>query len=163
MENTQEPSTIAVDEPGKEEKMGTTKLRKTRKKRAAKKSQPAKVVAAKSKGKGTGTRYSAAEKKEIVDFAVSLGRGGQTKAAKKYKVSMLSLSRWMKGVPKAGKKSKGKVGRPKGTGKKRGRPSGVKATTHPIIAKRTQKRILKGLKRMAHGIELLAEAFGHIT
>lgn len=61
----------------------------------------------KAKGKGKGTRYSAEEKAEILDFAANYGRGGQTAAAKKFNVSPLTISNWKKS-PAAGGKSKGK-------------------------------------------------------
>ncbi|MCW1921083.1 transposase [Luteolibacter arcticus] len=43
-----------------------------------------------------GKRYSEQEKAEILAFIESQGRGGQSKAAKKYGVSPLTLSSWRK-------------------------------------------------------------------
>ena len=57
-------------------------------------------MAAKKKTKGK--RYSDAEKKKIIAFVEKVnaekGRGGVTAAAKKYKVSPLSISNWIKGT-----------------------------------------------------------------
>ena len=41
-------------------------------------------------------RYSAEEKQEILDFIKAQGRGGVTKAVKKYKVTAATLSAWKK-------------------------------------------------------------------
>ncbi len=59
-----------------------------------------------------GVRYTPAEKQEVIDFAVSYntanGRGGQSKAAEKFKISQLTVANWLKGagVAKPGKKVK---------------------------------------------------------
>ncbi|MEI6818248.1 MAG: hypothetical protein WCL19_01460 [Verrucomicrobiota bacterium] len=61
-----------------------------------------------------GVRYTDAEKKEIVDFVVEYnatnGRGGQSTAAEKFKISPLTIAAWLKtaGLGKSSKK-KGKV------------------------------------------------------
>lgn len=57
--------------------------------------------AAKSSGKSkVGKRYSAEQKAEITDFVASYnaanGRGGQSKAAEKFKVSPLTVMAWLK-------------------------------------------------------------------
>jgi len=52
----------------------------------------AKKKAAKKKAK----RYSEAEKKEILDFIEAQGRGGQTKAVKKFKVTAATIASWKK-------------------------------------------------------------------
>lgn len=63
-----------------------------------------------------GIRYTDAQKKEIVDFAVSYnaenGRGGQSKAADKFKVSQLTVASWLKasGAPSKSKAAKGSKG-----------------------------------------------------
>lgn len=48
----------------------------------------------------TGIRYSAAKKKEVVDFVKkynsSNGRGGQSAAAKKFKVTPLTIAAWLR-------------------------------------------------------------------
>jgi len=41
-------------------------------------------------------RYTDAKKKEILDFIEAQGRGGQTKAVKKYKVTAASIAAWKK-------------------------------------------------------------------
>lgn len=64
------------------------------------------MAAKKAKGRGKGTRYSAEQKAEILDFAATYGRGGQTAAALKFNVSPLTISNW--------KKSAGTGGKPKG-------------------------------------------------
>ena len=129
-------------------------------------SKKAAKVPAKRRGKGaTGKRYTEDQKKEVLGFMNSMGRGGLTAASKKFKISMLTLSRWAKGSPAGGAKRRG---RPPGSGKtkvkgKRGRPAGVRAVSSAAFNKRAQKGIQKGLKRMAHGIEMLAQAFAHLT
>jgi DNA-binding transcriptional regulator YdaS (Cro superfamily) len=68
---------------------------------------PKKAKAGKSK---VGTRYTDEQKKEVVDFAVAYnaanGRGGQSKAADKFKISPLTVMAWLKaaGVKKSAKK-----------------------------------------------------------
>lgn len=46
--------------------------------------------------KKTAKRYSDEEKKTILDFIEAQGRGGQTKAVKKFKVTPATLSAWKK-------------------------------------------------------------------
>ncbi len=60
-------------------------------------------MSSKTKGGKTsakGKRYSAAEKEEILDFVEQVnaekGRGGQSAASKKYKISPLTISSWLK-------------------------------------------------------------------
>lgn len=57
-------------------------------------------------------RYTAAQKKKIVDFVndhnAKNGRGGQAAAVKKFKVSVLSVGKWLKGGAAPAKKSTGK-------------------------------------------------------
>ena len=47
-----------------------------------------------------GKRYTTEEKREIIDFVneynATNGRGGQTAASKKYSVSALTISNWLK-------------------------------------------------------------------
>ena len=84
--------------------------------KAAKTAKPAKA-ASKSKA---GTRYTDAQKKEVVDFTVAYnaanGRGGQSKAASKFKVSPLTVMSWLKaaGVNGSSKKAakKGRAAAP---------------------------------------------------
>lgn len=55
-----------------------------------------------------GVRYTDAQKKEVTDFALSYnaanGRGGQSKAADKFKISQITIASWLKAAsaPKAG-------------------------------------------------------------
>jgi DNA-binding transcriptional regulator YdaS (Cro superfamily) len=73
---------------------------------------PKKAKAGKSKA---GTRYTDEQKKEVVDFAVGYneanGRGGQSKAAAKFKISPLTVVAWLKaaGVKGGAKKGTAKV------------------------------------------------------
>lgn len=77
--------------------------------KAAKASKPAKVkkkaakkakAGAKKGSKGAGKRYSATEKQEVVNFVnaynASNGRGGQSEAARKFNISILTVSAWLK-------------------------------------------------------------------
>lgn len=54
------------------------------------------------KSSAKGVRYTDAQKKEVVDFAVeynsSNGRGGQSKAAEKFGISPLTVASWLKGT-----------------------------------------------------------------
>lgn len=61
-----------------------------------------------SKIKGsTGRRYSEAEKKKIIRFDESQGRGGIIRAKEKFGVSNIALNRWLKGIGSdPGKRSK---------------------------------------------------------
>lgn len=67
-------------------------------------------MSTKSKKAGsTGVRYTDAQKKEVVDFVAKYnsenGRGGQSAAAKKFKVTQLTISAWLKAF--GGKAAKG--------------------------------------------------------
>jgi len=77
--------------------------------KAAKASKPARVKkkaakkaksGAKNGSKGAGKRYSATEKQEVVNFVnaynASNGRGGQSEAARKFNISILTVSAWLK-------------------------------------------------------------------
>ena len=77
--------------------------------KAAKASKPAKAkkksarkakAGAKKGSKGAGKRYSATEKQEVVNFVnaynASNGRGGQSEAARKFNISILTVSAWLK-------------------------------------------------------------------
>jgi len=65
--------------------------------------------------KGNIKRYSAAKKKEILNFVKNYnkktGRGGQAAAAKKYKVGALSIANWSKKEAPAGAKTSKKKAR----------------------------------------------------
>ena len=63
-------------------------------------------MATRKKGKSSkGRRYSAEEKANIIAHVekvnASKGRGGQTAASKKFGISMLTISTWMKKSPAA--------------------------------------------------------------
>ena len=66
------------------------------KKKAAKKAKSG----TKKASKGVGKRYSSAEKQEVVDFVNAYnstnGRGGQSAAARKFNISILTISSWLK-------------------------------------------------------------------
>ena len=51
---------------------------------------------AKAKSKAKAKRYTDEKKKEILNFIDSQGRGGQTKAVKKYKVTAATIAAWRK-------------------------------------------------------------------
>lgn len=82
--------------------------------KAAKKAKAPKAAKA-PKGKGnTRARYNAEQKKEVMDFVASYnaenGRGGQSKAAAKFKISPITVMAWLKAAgikaaPKKGKKA----------------------------------------------------------
>ena len=76
--------------------------------------EPAASKAPTTKGK----RYNPEERKEILDFIASYNkknkRGGLKTASKKYKVSAVSISRWMKSSDKPDKKKGRKPGRKPG-------------------------------------------------
>ncbi len=95
-----------VSKPGK-------KIKPAKAPKAPKLAKAPKVSTAKAKAKGgIGTRYTPAEKQEVVDFVTSYnsanGRGGQSHAAAKFGVSPLTVMAWLKksGAPKPGKKTK---------------------------------------------------------
>jgi len=70
-------------------------------------------MSTKSKKASTGVRYTAEQKQNIVDFVVqhnaSQGRGGQSAASKKFKVTPLTISAWLKAAGAAPKGSAKKV------------------------------------------------------
>lgn len=47
-----------------------------------------------AKAKKKAKRYSAEQKKEILDYIAKQGRGGQTKAVAKYKVTAATIASW---------------------------------------------------------------------
>ncbi len=82
-------------------------------KKATKTAKVAKV--AKAGGTKAGTRYTAEQKQEVVDFTVAYnaenGRGGQSKAAAKFNISPLTVMAWLKaaGIKRGPKKAAGKA------------------------------------------------------
>lgn len=89
--------------------------KKAAKKAAAKTSAKSAKPAPKST---KGTRYTDAQKKEVIDFAVAYnaanGRGGQSKAASKFGISPLTIMAWLKaaGVKKGKKGMASKLAKP---------------------------------------------------
>lgn len=75
-------------------------------------------------------RYTDETKAEVVNFVKKYnednGRGGQTAAVEKFKVSPISIANWL---TKAGEKLPGKGGRKKAAKGKPGRPKGTKVAT----------------------------------
>lgn len=60
----------------------------------------------KSKVKGnTGKRYTDAQKKQVLDFVASQGRGGIIAAQRKFGVSYIAMRRWMNSSGKTTKAS----------------------------------------------------------
>ena len=51
---------------------------------------------AKAKSKAKAKRYTDAQKNEILNFIVAQGRGGQTKAVAKFKVTAATIAAWKK-------------------------------------------------------------------
>lgn len=92
-----------------------------------------------------GKRYSAAEKKEIIDFVDQVntekGRGGQSAASKKFGISPLTISSWLKkgagaeGAAKAGRKT------PKKAARQGGRRASVLDQLASLDAEIRQRRI----------------------
>jgi len=71
------------------------------------------AMASRKKGKNSkGRRYSAEEKATIIGHVekvnASKGRGGQTEASKKFGISMLTISNWMKKSPATSTRATGK-------------------------------------------------------
>lgn len=79
-------------------------------------------------------RYSAAKKQEIIDFVKDFnntkGRGGQAAASKKFKVSQLSISNWLKGGGASKKKASKKKARATAS-------SGAKGSVASILKRMT--------------------------
>ena len=82
----------------------------------------------------TGVRYSDAQKKEIVDYVIqynsSKGRGGQSAASKKFKVTPLTISAWIKA---SGNKAK----------------AAPKAAAKPVKAPKSASQSKKGVRYTA--------------
>ena len=102
---------------------------------------------ARKKG-NTGKRYTDAQKKRIVAFVTAQGRGGISKAMKKWGVSYIALARWMKGGPKKrGPKPGAKATR--GLGKVGTRRVSQALSSMKVLEKefRVVKKILKALAK----------------
>ena len=81
-------------------------------------------------------RYTDAQKKEILDYITAQGRGGQSKAVKKYKVTAATIAAWKK---KAGGGSTSK------------RSSGASST------------VLKAVEELAKLIREIAQTEAHLA
>lgn len=79
--------------------------------------------------KGKAIRYSAAKKREVInfvnDFNKKNGRGGQAAASKKYKVGTLSIAKWLKNEGSAAKHQAKK-------------PAGASGSLKSILARMTE-------------------------
>jgi hypothetical protein len=79
---------------------GSKTAKKAAKKQVAKKAGKKAGKKAAGKATKTGVRYPGDFKKQVVDFVKSYndtkGRGGQNQAAKKFKLSVLTVSAWLK-------------------------------------------------------------------
>jgi hypothetical protein len=77
-------------------------------------------------------RYDQKKKDEVVAFILNFneknGRGGQSAAAKKYKVTPITISNWLKKAGVKGKNKKKKTG-PKPGPKKKGAPRGPRKSS----------------------------------
>lgn len=90
------------------------------------------------------TRYTDAQKKEIVDFVTSYnatnGRGGQSEAAKKFKVSPISIGAWLKGTSAAAPKKAGKAAKAAKAPKAAKKAKAAKAAKAPKSKGNTRSR-----------------------
>ncbi|MCX6866018.1 MAG: hypothetical protein NTV46_07320 [Verrucomicrobia bacterium] len=107
------------------------------------------------KSSATGIRYTDAKKKEIVDFVVQYnaknGRGGQSTASQKYKVSPLTITAWLKaaGVSAAAKAAPKKAAPKKAAPKK---AVAKKAAPKKAVAKKgAPKKAAKPAGKMGRG------------
>lgn len=89
----------------------------------------------------TGKRYTDEQKKAILDFVQSQGRGGISAATRKYGVSYIALKRWMGGGGR-----KGRVGRPP-------KAKGLDGRTQRKV--KTALKTLKGLVKQANALKRL--------
>ncbi len=89
----------------------------------------------------TGKRYDDEEKKEILAFVNSRGRGGISAATRKYGVSYIALKRWMN--PGSGR---GRPGRP-------GKSRGLDGRTQRKV--KTAQKTLKALLKQAAALKIL--------
>lgn len=113
--------------------------------KAAKAAKPAKAEKAAKPAKGKkGVRYTAEQKQEVVDFVSSYneanGRGGQSQAAKKFNLSVLTVSAWLKAL--GGKKKGAKPVAAKAV--KAAKPAKVDSTNRELEALKAAIRKLVG-------------------
>jgi hypothetical protein len=97
-----------------------------------------KVTKKPKSGSKRGIRYSIDKKKQVVDFVVAYnakkGRGGQNQAAKKFKISVLTVAAWLRdaGVKKTAVKAAAKK---------------VAKKVSKKVTKKVAKKAAKGLKK----------------
>ena len=121
-------------------------------------------------------RYDDKKKAEVVAFVKKYneenGRGGQTAAKEKYKISPISIANWLtkageelpgkggrKKASKAAKATKGKPGRPKGAkSKKGGRGKASVAKSASSATGSTEKQLAR-LGQILSQIESLQQEF----
>jgi hypothetical protein len=118
------------------------KAKKAAKKVAKKTAKKAAKKAAKGGKTKKGIRYAPEQKKSVVDFVEAYnaknGRGGQNQAAKKFKISVLTVSAWLKaaGAKKpASKKVVTKAPKAKKAAKKPAKGSGDLAAFKAALVK----------------------------
>lgn len=111
--------------------------------------------AAKKSG-GRGKRYSPAEKQEVIDFVnevnATKGRGGQSSASKKFGISPLTISSWLKAGGAAPKKRGRRPGRPAGS-KNKVKTTATNTTTTKASAGGSLEKKLVELQGLAKQID----------
>lgn len=102
-------------------------------------------------------RYDQKKKDEVVEFIQKYnadnGRGGQSAAAEKYKISPITIANWLKkaGVKKSGKKAAAKsAGRKSGRGRK------------PAVASSSLSGVLSRMAEIQAEIEDLQAEFDQL-
>jgi transposase-like protein len=100
----------------------------------------------------TGKRYTDEQKKAILAFVESQGRGGISAATRKFGVSYIALRRWMGGGTRTKGKGRGRVGRPpkaKGIDGRSQRKvkTALKAAKELLKQATLLRRLLKGLAK----------------
>lgn len=127
---------------------------KTTKAAATAAPKPAKKA---SKGK----RYSLAEKQKVIEFVnevnASKGRGGQSAASKKFGISPLTISSWLKSGGAAPKKPGRKPGRKPGP-----KPGPKPAETVAVAAGGSLEEKLDQLKSLAKEIDSTQKQLGDL-
>jgi hypothetical protein len=113
-----------------------------------------------------GKRYSAKEREEILAFVASVneakGRGGQTAAAAKYKVSPLTIGNWFKQSGASPKRKNAKVKAAKAP--KAGKTTKAKAASAAKApAKATASSFAVNLRRLADLHEQIQKTEGQLT
>ena len=106
----------------------------------------------------TGIRYTDAQKQEVVDFIVKYnsenGRGGQSAAAKKYNITQLTISAWLK-------KFGGKSSKPAAPAAKSAAPSAPAAPSK--LLKPGRKLSVNKKKGMRYTLEQKQEVIDFVT